>query len=109
LIEFNYAYFKNKLDLHYGRNQQDIDEITSKESIILKINQCRNINELEVTIRDIIDDLSQELILNQNCQAKINQLKEGINNLSSEFKGQLSCFPQTKLADVSSVEQTLIN
>lgn len=103
-LKLNYEYYRSKIDRYYGKEKDDLNP--DKATLLERINQCKNTNELEVLVKNIKDDIL-EATTYKDPSIKMNEVKEGLNNLATELKRQSNCFPRSNFNSYDAIEDSL--
>jgi len=104
-LKLNYTYYKSKVDKYYSKdNENDLNP--DKDTLIGRINNCEDTNQMEVLVKNIKDDL-QEASSHQDPQLKMNEIKESMKCLAQELQEQAASIPKSKFCDQSAIEESL--
>lgn len=104
-LKLNYNYYKSKIDKYYNKDKED-ELNPDKETLVHRINNCHDTNEVEVLVKNIKDDIL-EASTYKDPKVKMNEIKEGINGLAQELKKQSTVFPKSSFEDYSTVESSV--
>jgi len=103
-LKLNYEYYKSKIDRYYTKDKEELNP--DKATLVEKINQCKDTNEVEVLVKNIKDDIL-EASTYKDPLIKMNEVKEGLNNLATELKRQSSLFPRSSFHNFEELEGSL--
>jgi len=103
-LKLNYEYYKSKIDRYYTKDKEELNP--DKATLVEKINQCKDTNEVEVLVKNIKDDIL-EASTYKDPLIKMNEVKEGLNNLAVELKRQSSLFPRSSFHNFEELEGSL--
>jgi len=103
-LKLNYEYYRSKIDRYYNKEKEELNP--DKSTLVEKINSCKDTNEVEVLVKNIKDDIL-EASTYKDPQIKINEVKEGLNNLANELKRQSNSFPRSCFNNFEGVDESL--
>jgi len=104
-LKLNYTYYKSKVDKYYNKEKES-ELNPDKETLLGRINQCEDTNQMEVLVKNIKDDLL-EASSHQDPQLKINQIKDSFKGLALELQQQANSIPQSKFCDQTAIDASL--
>jgi len=104
-LKLNYTYYKSKVDKYYNKEKES-ELNPDKDTLLARINQCEDTNQMEVLVKNIKDDL-MEASSHQDPQLKINQIKDSFKGLALELQQQANSVPQSKFFDQTAIDASL--
>jgi len=104
-LKLNYTYYKSKVDKYYNKNKEE-ELNPDRDTLISRINQCEDTNQMEVLIKNVKDDLL-EASSHQDPQLKIKEIKESFKGLAQELQRQANSVPKTKFCDQAAIDDSL--
>jgi len=98
-LKRNYGSYKKTVEKFCNQENGNID----KEALIRRINQCKDVDEMEVLIKMIKDDLSEAW----RPQLQKDQVKEMLKALAQELQEQTASVVKTRFSEQAQVETYL--
>jgi len=103
LLKNNYANYKSKIDNYFKKKGQQEQEGFDKDSLIQKINGCKNTLEMEILIRNIKDDISP-FNSTEDQESKIVEIKADLRAFADVLNNQSNLTPKSLFNDPASLE-----
>jgi len=104
-LKLNYTYYKSKVDKYYNKDKEE-ELNPDRDTLISRINQCEDTNQMEVLIKNVKDDLL-EASSHQDPSLKIKEIKESFKGLAQELQRQANSVPKTKFCDQTALDDSL--
>jgi len=104
ILKNNYARYRSKIDKYYHNNKEE-EEAYDKDSLIKKINICKDTRQLEILVKNIKDDILQSNE-SDNYLSKADEIKESLKDFAQELNRQSNATPRASLSDSSIIQKS---
>jgi len=100
-LKHNYTYYKSKIDKSYSKDQKN-ELNPDRETLIDRINQCEDTNQMEMFVKNLKYDLL-EASRDHNPDLEINKIRL----LAQELQQQADFVPKSLFCDQPMIEESL--